>query len=280
MNEEIMLEEDGLFDDFADEDFAEETTDETEEGSSEGTPTSTNTPVADNSNKSAEPFMTIKYNSEEKGLSKEEAIAMAQKGMNYDKINTNYTTMKTEFDTIKPIYEQFSRLAEDSGMDVASYVQSLQDMQTNYAVSQEVKKLKEQYPTTDEALLEEIAKKRVADTVNARKQEAQQAQTNTNIEQEARKNEIKRQLDVFERRYPNVNPQELDQKVYDLMNDGLTLLEAYQEVEAEKRAVEAQKQQEREKVEKQNQSNAKKGLGNIGNADDIDVDDFLSGFNS
>ena len=113
--------------------------------------------------------------------------------------------------------------------------------------------------------------------MNARKQ---QAQTNTNNEQEARKKEIKRQLDVFERRYPNVNPQELDQKVYDLMNDGLTLLEAYQEVEAEKRSVETQKQQEREKVEKQNQSNAKKGLGNIGNVENIDVDDFLSGFNS
>lgn len=280
MNEEMML-EDGLFDDYAEEDFPEEveetTVSETEEGPSEGTPTSTNTPVADNSNNNAEPFMTIKYNSEEKGLSKEEAIAMAQKGMNYDKINTNYTNMKTEYDTIKPIYEQFSKLAEESGMDVASYVQSLQDMQTNYAVSQEIKKLKEQYPTTDEALLEEIAKKRVADSVNARKQ---QAQTNTNNEQEARKNEIKRQLDVFEKRYPNVNPQELDQKVYDLMNDGLTLLEAYQEVEAEKRSVEAQKQQAKEEATKQNQANAKKGLGNIGNADDIDVDDFLSGFNS
>lgn len=277
MNEEIMLEEDGLFDDFAEEDFVEETESETEEESTEGTPTSNDTPIENNSNNIAEPFMTIKYNSEEKGLSKEEAIAMAQKGMNYDKVNTNYTNMKTEFDVIKPIYEQFSKLAEESGMDVASYVQSLQDMQTNYAVSQEVEKLKEQYPTTDEALLEEIAKKRVADNVNARKQ---QVQKNTNNEQEIRKNEIKRQLDVFEKRYPNVNPQELDQRVYNLMNDGLTLLEAYQEVEAEKRNAEAQQRAQQDKIDQQNKANAKKSVGNTGNAGDIDVDDFLAGFNS
>ena len=281
MNEkDYVLGDEGLFDDFAEEDFVEETEDETEESpTDEGTPTSTDTPVEDESNNESEPFMTIKYNSEEKGLSKEEAITMAQKGMNYDKIHDNYEAMKGDYNAIKPIHDQLSKLAEENGMDLASYVQSLQDMQTNHAVSQELKALKEQYPTTDEALLEEIAKKRVADAVNARKQEAQQAQKNTNNEQEARRNEIKRQLDVFTKRYPKVNPEELDQKVYDLMDDGLTLLEAYQEVEAEKRAVEAQKQQEREKVEKQNKSNAKKGLGNIGNAEKVEIDDFMSGFN-
>lgn len=279
MNEEMML-EDGLFDDFAEEDFAEESTSETEENPTEegGTPTPDNKPVEEEiSNKTEEPFMTVKYNSEEKGLSKEEAITMAQKGMNYDKINTNYNNMKTEFDSIKPIYDQFSKLAEESGMDVGSYIESLQNMQKNYAISKEVEALKAQYPTTDTALLEEIARKRVEDNARAN---AQLAQQNADTEQEARKNEIKRQLEVFERRYPKVNPQELDQRVYDLMDDGLTLLEAYQEVEAEKRAVEAQKQQEKDKVNQQNQSNAKKGLGNIGNAEDIDVDDFLSGFNS
>lgn len=277
MNKEIMLEEDGLFDDFVDEDFAEETNDETEESTDEGTPTSNDTPIDNDSNKAEEPFMTIKYNSEEKGLSKEEAITMAQKGMNYDKINSNYTAMKGDYDAIKPIHDTLSRLAEENGMDVAAYVQSLQDMQTSHAVSQEMKKLKEQYPTTDDALLEEIAKKRVADNVNANVTKMQQEKQNTQNEELARKNEIKRQLDVFEKRYPNVNPETLDQKVYDLMNDGLTLLEAYQEVEAEKRAVEAQKQQEKEKVEKQNKSNAKKGLGNIGNAEKVEVDDFLAG---
>lgn len=277
MNEEIMLEEDVLFDDFADEDFPEETTDETEESTDEVKPTSNDTPIENDSNKKEEPFITIKYNSEEKGLSKEEAISMAQKGMNYDKINYNYTAMKGDYDAIKPIHEQLSKLAKDNGMDVASYVQSLQDMQTNYAVSQEMNKLKEQYPNTDESLLEEIARNRVLDNLNAIKQ---QSDLQKNNEYEARKNEIKRQLDVFEKRYPNVDPQQLNQKVYDLMNDGYTLLEAYQVVEDEKRIVEEQQKAEKEKVNQQNQSNAKKGLGNTGNADDIDVDDFLSGFNS
>ena len=277
MNEEIMLEEDGLFDDFADEDFPEETTDETEESTDEGKPTSNDTPIENDSNKKEEPFITIKYNSEEKGLSKEEAITMAQKGMNYDKINSNYTAMKGDYDAIKPIHEQLSKLAEDNGMDVASYVKSLHDMQTNYAVSQEMNKLKEQYPNTDESLLEEIARNRVLDNLNAIKQ---QSDLQKNNEYEARKNEIKRQLDVFEKRYPNVDPQQLNQKVYDLMNEGYTLLEAYQVVEDEKRIVEEQQKAEKEKVNQQNQSNAKKGLGNTGNADDIDVDDFLSGFNS
>ena len=43
-----------------------------------------------------EPFMTVRYNKEDKPLSKEEAVAYAQKGMNYDKLQERLKEASTK----------------------------------------------------------------------------------------------------------------------------------------------------------------------------------------
>ena len=49
----------------------------------------------------AEPFLTVKYNKQEKNLSRDEAREYAQKGMNYDKVSKrlNETAQKTNINT-------------------------------------------------------------------------------------------------------------------------------------------------------------------------------------
>lgn len=54
-----------------------------------------------------EPFMTIRYNKEHKPLSKEEAIAYAQKGMNYDKLQERLKSASEKLSEYeKGVYEQ------------------------------------------------------------------------------------------------------------------------------------------------------------------------------
>lgn len=263
MNEELIVQEEGLFDDYEEETEVieeAETVEEVEE--TEDTPIeeeTTETPVQD------EPFLNIRFNHEDKALTREEAVTMAQKGMNYDNLNTKYNQLNGEIE----------RLAQMNGMNVTDYLKSLNDMQTNFAINKEMQELKQQYPNTDEALLKEIATKRVAD-----KQQNQLTNETKLKEQEAeaRRNEIERQVNVFQRKYPNVNPQTLDQRVYDLMGEGYTMLEAYNEYREEIAHAQAIEQQKKENVKKANENNSKKGLGNVGNVGNVDNDDFLNGF--
>lgn len=257
--------EENLFDDI------EETDDESlfdeEDEEVEETEETEDKPIEEETEEATEeePFMTIRYNKEDKRLSRDESIELAQKGMNYDHLQGKYETLNN----------QLLQLAQMNGMDVAQYLESLNQMQTNYAINQEVKALKEQYPNSDEALLKEIATKRINERIEQNK--TQTAQTMNN-EAEAQRNEIERQVRTFEKRYPNVAADKLDPKVYDLMKEGYTLLEAYQSYQEEQRLMQNKANQEKQEVERINTKNKKKSLGNIGTSESSNADDFLKGF--
>lgn len=249
------VEEETLFDDEED----EETVEETEEP--EDTPTEGNKEETTE----LEPFITIRYNKEDKKLSREEAITMAQKGMNYDKIHGQFNELTN----------RINDLAQMNGMDVESYLNSLNDMQVNYAIQQEMKSLKEKYPNSDEALLKEIAAKHVNERLEQSK--AQVAQTQ-NSEVEMQQKEIERQVSVFEKRYPNVAADKLDPSVYEMMGEGYTLLEAYQAYLENQRAANDKAKEQKQEIDRINAKNKKKSFGNIGTNESSNSDDFLSGF--
>ena len=253
------IEEESLFDDEDDESSAEET--EESEGK----------PAEEEAEETAEeePFMVIRYNKEDRPLNRDQTKALAQKGMNYDAMQQ---AMQERYDALN---RDILRLAQMNNMDVPQYLKSLEDMQVNFAVSRELQALKEQYPETDETILKELAGNRVADRLS--KNQSQQAQ-NRQIETDKQRNEIRRQLDLFERKYPNVDASNLDQKVYDLMKEGYTLLEAYNEFKEEQAKADRTSQDHQKQIEKLNRKNQKKKLGNLNNTDSIMEDDFMAGF--
>lgn len=260
--EETFVDEDeSLFDEEIDEEVEEETTveeDETEEEkpSDEVEKEATET----------EPFMTIRYNKADKALTKEEAITMAQKGMNYDH-------MKEKYDTLN---NRLSELASMNDMEIEQYLESLNSMQINFAVTKEVKALKERFPNSDEELLKEIAQKRVSERLEKNKAQNQVNET----EKETKKNEIKRQVELFEKRYPELDAGKLDPKVYEMMEEGYTLLEAYQEHQNQLRVAREKEEQKKREVERINAKNKKKSLGNVTTNDNANSDEFMAGFMS
>lgn len=257
--DDTEIEEDSLFDD-----------DESDESPAEETEESEGKPAEEEAEESAEePFMVIRYNKEDRPLNRDQTKELAQKGMNYDAMQQ---AMQERYDALN---RDILRLAQMNNMDVPQYLKSLEDMQVNYAVSRELQVLKEQYPETDETVLKELANNRVADRLL--KNQSQQAQ-NRQIEADKQRNEIRRQLEMFERKYPGVDAQNLDQKVYDLMKEGYTLLEAYNEFKEEQTKADQTSQDQQKKIEKLNRKNQKKKLGNLNNTDSIMEDDFMAGF--
>ena len=59
-----------------------------------------------------QPKIKVKYDKEEKELSYDEAVTLAQKGMNYDRLNEKYDSLKAKEHAIKLV----EKLAEQNGM--------------------------------------------------------------------------------------------------------------------------------------------------------------------
>lgn len=252
--------EEDLFDDWSIDDSS--TPDETEDEDPDSEVTeSKEEPAAE---APVEDFLTIKYNKESKGLTREQAIEYAQKGMNYDNIYERYTNLKEN----EPIISELSKLAKANNMSVNDYVKGLVDVQSSFELNKEVETLKAQYPSSDASLLEELAKERIA---KRQSEESVQASKGNS----AREAEINRQLDIFYKRYPDVDPAKLDAGVYQLMKDNYTLLEAYEIVNADKREQLAKEEAAKQAIAQKNQSNREKALGNISNRGIADEDEFL-----
>jgi len=266
MDNQILTEKE---DNFAEElvsEFIDETpTQETETNETDVVEETTTTEVKTEVN---EPFLNIRYNKEDVALTKEEAIELAQKGKNYDNIYDKYNALNNQID----------KLAKYNNMDVAKYISSLEDTQVKFEQNKEFKALKEKYPNSDDDILQELANKHVQErfesAISKANQEKQSLEDNHNAE-------IKRQVDLFKRHYPNLEADKLDPKVYDYMQDGYTLLEAYSLFRDGKSESMSKENESKAKVNAINESNKSKSLGTLSNVENIEgEDDFFKGFNS
>lgn len=259
MENVLNQEQNVIADEIADEDLfsdAEETTETTENEETVDETTEPTTKVEE-----PKPFsLHVKYNGEEKDLGEDEARTLAQKGMNYDKV-----------------YEPLQKLARLNGMEVGEYLNTLSDTQTAYEVDKELSSLKEKYPDTPEEVLNELAQKRVMENQNLQfKKFEDEAKGN----EDALKAEIERQVNVFKKEYPELEPDKLDAGVYEYVKQGYSLLEAYNkwnkvQEENNKPIIDA-----KQKVDKLNEENKKKSLGNTTNAGGDEPNDFFSGLDS
>ena len=208
------------------------------------------------------PFLEIKYNSETKGLTQEEARTLAQKGMNYDKVYGQHTSLLNTLNS----------LAKRAGVDsVDALLDQLDGSLTQYSLNQEMSNLRKKYPDADDDVLKDLAQKNIG---AAKAETDRSAQAKADAEQ----NEIRRQLDLFTRQYPNVDPSKLDSEVYELMRQNYTLLEAYGIVEGKKAASLRAMNDAKQKADSFNEGNRKKSLGNTSSVSGVEADDFLKGF--
>lgn len=99
-----------------------------------------------------QPFLNVRYNKEDVGLTQEQAIEYAQMGMNYGKLNEKYSALNG----------QLGELAQRNGMSVDEFIERLFETQNIVEVNNELEQLKQQYPDTNEEALMELAQSRVA----------------------------------------------------------------------------------------------------------------------
>lgn len=187
--------------------------DETQQQQPEDTETQKPETNAENQKK---PILTVKHLGVEKELSEEEARALAQKGMDYDHLRQQYDGLKNSEELTL-----LDQMAAEMGMDRASYIKALSQFNQNQATAQYVEELKKQYPNTDEAVLQELAKTQLT---QRQEQEKQAKLTQQQQAEKQQKEAFAAQYNAFITEYPNVDTAKLPDEVIQSMAAGETML--------------------------------------------------------
>lgn len=216
---------------------------------------------------------TLKVNKEERTYSREEVIALAQKGADYDRVKDQLTQSRQEVTDLQgklsgqqAAIEVLEELAKDAGTDLTGLLRNLRlGMFKKQGLSDDA---------AQERLLRLDAEK---ENVSLRAA-AEESKT-----EESGSDRAKREIAEFREEYPEV---ELNQELLDkLMPDvqgGMPLLRAYQKCVLAQKDAEIAELQRQLDAEKQNKSNRAASPGSQkdsgGKRTKSDFDDFMEAF--
>lgn len=182
-------------------------------------------------------FLDIKYNGAEEHLTKEEAVTLAQKGRNYDKIMDKYNQLANS-PALKIINEQAKR----ANMSVDDYVSRLQDFQRKSDQNKIAQKFREDHPDADDDVVDAYAEQAYQNQLAQEKANEEKAQADAQADLQAR---AKQMLDAFVAEYPDVDVTQLPEEVkVDIDQNGMSLLDAYRayDLKLTKQALAAERQ--------------------------------------
>lgn len=233
----------------------EEVTEEVTEGTTEETPEKPEETAE--KPEEAPKLWTLRHLGDEKTVNEQEITALAQKGLDYDRVREKY-------DAAKPVVEMFTQMAKQSNMTVEQYV--------SY-VRTEAKKAA--------GLSDDEAKREVAleDRESAVSVEESEKQFATEAE-ERRSSDIAE----FQKTFPDAAKDvgNIPQEVWDAVKQGQRLTVAYA-VWREKQAIaEAERVKQESAAKEQNAKNNGRSTGSMktAGAERKASDPFLEGFNS
>lgn len=194
----------------------------------------------------------LKYNHEEMELPINEVQVLAQKGMNYDKLQEKLNQVESN-----PGLQYLNELAERNGTNVEGLVNFWREQEKQAELNQLIQ------ANIPEELASEI--------LENRKYREQQEQARKEAEEKQKQElEFKEFFDEF----PDAKPSDIPVEVWQKNEQGIPLKYAYMEYEMSKLKSE-------NSILKNNNKNKEKAVVNpIGNGNDENYDAFLDGFDS
>lgn len=282
MNEETMnvYEEDDwadLMDDFGEDD---QTLDENTQDESENTEqtettqdkaevqdaeTETEQSEQQQTEDAPEELFTLKHLGVEKQVGKTEALALAQKGMDYDRIRSQRDELMAFKNTNEGAIELLNTIAQERGMTLEQY--------TDHLKAQRIVATGVSEDTAKERVAREKAEAALAQ--QNQQQQAQQQQTT------ARVNAIKADFVRFQEQYGADAFKNIPQDVWNEVNKGALLTTAYANHITRQKDAEIQELKAQLKAQEQNTKNRQTSTGSrAGSVADEDDDPFLTAFMS
>ena len=247
---------------------AEETTEATEQKEAEAevetqedAPEETEAEKDNKDDTGNEQTVKIKYNGEDLEIPISEAVALAQKGKNYDKLQQRYDELKNGAEM-----KLISAFAKQAGMTVKQYLKFANEQQQSQQVQAELDAIMEHDPEVDPVIAKELAEARAAKKTAA-------------FAQQQHDEDLKPWED-FLAAYPELGTdvKKLPEEVQAAIANGespIGAMRAYELQMERKKSAELQRLLE---AEKQNKKNKQASTGSVKSAGKAEKDPFLEGF--
>ena len=192
----------------------------------------------------------LKHLGEEKSVSKDEVIALAQKGMDYDRIREKWDGVKDDITKLR-MYESFlAELAEARGGDIESLID---ETRTRTLLARA------------EARGEELSPAEAA--AQAVKKRTDFVPVGTMTPEEQRQEKSQRETERFLAAYPKVQATDIPKEVWDAVNEnGGDLLGAYRDWENAKLKADIKALKKELGAEKQQKENKARSTGSMKSA--------------
>lgn len=229
----------------------EDTAEEVEEG--EGTEETEASQQTETEVRSEDSF-TLKYMGEEKSVTREEIVDLAEKGMNYDKVKgqleaarndlRDYEQVKADLSKRNEQLQFLEEIAKDQNMSLDELIENTQVQVMQKRTGKDV----------------EVCRGIVANERRARELQAQQAAVTSAKDQNA-----KRDADIaeFMKAYPELasDPKNVPEEVWAAVRNGESLVSAYRAYEVKTLRAELEKQKAAAAEEKRKQENKSRSTG-------------------
>ncbi len=255
-----------------------ETTDEVTNDEAEETPAEGEQEAEKPDSESGQQFITVKYDSETRQISMEDAPSLIQKGLNYDRMQERMEAAERETETLRAAKEQI-----DQQVEILSTLEMIAQV-----VGTSIPEMLEQlhvnaYKGTGktEAEARAIIK---ADKLERQLKSQGKAPSQEASTEDARTQQVARELEEFRKQYPNVNLNDtaLVERLRPYIQSGMSLTTAYLKQENERQAAEIvrlqQEQQQKEAAREQNKKNRANAPGSMkdsGGSRDKDLADLF-----
>lgn len=203
-------------------------------------------------------LFTIKNRDEQRQVTREELVSMAQKGWDYDKVREERDQLRQYRSETDPAMELIRRYAQRSNMSVSDYLDYCRKQElmasgmTEKDAAQKVSFDKER-AELDRQKQQLDAERQQADSM--RRKAAEQAQAR------------QRDIEAFYKAYPKVDPKSIPQEVWDAVKGGDTLTNAYTRHENQRLQAEIS-------ALKQNTKNKAQSPGSLGGNVDKELDEI------
>lgn len=193
-------------------------------------------------------LFTIKNRDETRQVTRDELVAMAQKGWDYDHVREERDQLRAYRQEADPALELVKSYAQRNGMNVSDYLDFCRKQELIAAGMSE----------RDAANKVGMEKERAELDRQRAEMKAYQDRQNSMAQQaQARAQAQQRDVEAFYRAYPNVDPKSIPQEVWAAVRGGESLVNAY--TMHENRRLQAELSAER-----QNKENRAKSPGSLG----------------
>lgn len=203
---------------------------------------------------------TLKYMNEEKSVTREEVIPLAQKGMDYDRIRGKLTEAENkikDFDSVttrkNELEEQLhwiEEMAKEQGVTVDEMIDATRANILSRKTGKDI----------------EVAKGIIANEREKRKLDLEKTKAKETTDSGKKRDE---DINNFLAEYPDLtDPKDIPQEVWNAVHSGETLLNAYRKYENSKLKEELAKQKALAEKAMQKKTNKERSTGSQANGDD------------